>query len=201
MHSEPPRCRQVPQLQRRQLTARDHQSPCSRGAAQVEFRCLATSLEVLGRVRGPGAPKLDFVFTVCEDAAKEVCPIWPGQPMTAHWGLPDPAKAEGTEAEQALAFADCFRMLYQRISIFVSLPFDRLKQVVAANGARPDRQDASRRHERDRLSCDTGHRAGRSAPLALTRIGAPLMSHGRLLPYHFLVAFRRFYASPAGMGA
>ena len=77
----------------------------------------------------PGAPKLDFVFTVCDDAAKEVCPIWPDQPMTAHWGLPDPAKAEGSEAEQALAFADTFRMLYQRISIFVSLPFDKLSKL------------------------------------------------------------------------
>ena len=77
----------------------------------------------------PGAPKLDFVFTVCDDAAKEVCPIWPGQPMTAHWGLPDPAKAQGSEAEQALAFADTFRMLYQRISIFVSLPFDKLSKL------------------------------------------------------------------------
>lgn len=77
----------------------------------------------------PGAPKLDFVFTVCDDAAKEVCPVWPGQPMTAHWGLPDPAKVEGSEAEQALAFADCFRMLYQRISIFVSLPFDKLSKL------------------------------------------------------------------------
>lgn len=78
---------------------------------------------------GPNAPKLDFVFTVCDDAAKEVCPVWPGQPMTAHWGLPDPAKATGTEAEQALAFADCFRMLDQRISIFVSLPLDRLSKL------------------------------------------------------------------------
>ena len=78
---------------------------------------------------GPDAPKLDFVFTVCDDAAKEVCPIWPGQPMSAHWGLPDPAKAEGSEAEQALAFADCFRMLYQRISIFVNLPLDRLSKL------------------------------------------------------------------------
>ena len=77
----------------------------------------------------PGAPKLDFVFTVCDDAAKEVCPIWPGQPMSAHWGLPDPAKAQGNEAEQALAFADTFRMLYQRISIFVSLPFDKLSKL------------------------------------------------------------------------
>jgi protein-tyrosine-phosphatase len=77
----------------------------------------------------PDAPKLDFVFTVCDDAAKEVCPVWPGQPMTAHWGLPDPAKAQGTEAEQALAFADAYRMLYQRISIFVSLPFDKLSKL------------------------------------------------------------------------
>ena len=76
-----------------------------------------------------GAPKLDFVFTVCDDAANEVCPVWPGQPISAHWGLPDPAKAEGTEAEQALAFADCFRMLYQRISIFVNLPLDRLSKL------------------------------------------------------------------------
>ena len=77
----------------------------------------------------PGAPKLDFVFTICDDAASEICPIWPGQPMTAHWGLPDPAKAEGTEAEKAFAFADCFRMLNQRIGIFVSLPLDRLSKL------------------------------------------------------------------------
>jgi arsenate reductase (thioredoxin) len=75
---------------------------------------------------GPDAPKLDFVFTVCDDAANEVCPIWPGQPMTAHWGLPDPAKAQGTEAERVLAFADTMRMLTQRIGIFVSLPLDKL---------------------------------------------------------------------------
>ena len=78
---------------------------------------------------GPGAPKLDFVFTVCDDAANEVCPIWPGQPMTAHWGLPDPAKAQGTEAEKALAFDDCFRMLHQRISIFVNLPIESLSKL------------------------------------------------------------------------
>jgi len=77
----------------------------------------------------PGAPKLDFVFTVCDDAANEVCPIWPGQPMTAHWGLPDPAAVEGSEAEKAIAFADCFRMLHQRIDIFVNLPFDKLSKL------------------------------------------------------------------------
>jgi protein-tyrosine-phosphatase len=77
----------------------------------------------------PGAPKLDFVFTVCDDAASEVCPIWPGQPMTAHWGLPDPVKAQGTEAERNLAFADTMRMLTQRISIFVNLPLDKLSKL------------------------------------------------------------------------
>jgi protein-tyrosine-phosphatase len=77
----------------------------------------------------PDAPKLDFVFTVCDDAANEVCPVWPGQPMTAHWGLPDPAKAQGSEAEQMLAFADTMRMLNQRIGIFVSLPIDKLSKL------------------------------------------------------------------------
>jgi len=69
----------------------------------------------------PGAPPLDFVFTVCDDAASEECPHWPGQPMTAHWGMPDPAAARGNEAERRLAFADTLRMLSNRISIFVSL--------------------------------------------------------------------------------
>ena len=77
----------------------------------------------------PGAPKLDFVFTVCDNAANEVCPIWPGQPMTAHWGVPDPAAAEGTEAEQHLAFAEAYRMLHNRISIFTSLPLRSLDRL------------------------------------------------------------------------
>jgi arsenate reductase len=75
------------------------------------------------------SPKLDFVFTVCDNAAKEVCPIWPGQPMTAHWGLPDPATAQGSEAERHLAFADTLRMLSNRIGIFVSLPIDKLSKL------------------------------------------------------------------------
>src|SRR4029450_6262258 len=66
----------------------------------------------------PDAPKLDFVFTVCDNAAKEVCPIWPGQPMTAHWGIPDPAAVEGTEIERRMAFSDALRMLTNRINIF-----------------------------------------------------------------------------------
>ena len=70
----------------------------------------------------PGAPSLDFVFTVCDNAAGEVCPIWPGQPMTAHWGIPDPAAVKGTPTEIALAFADACRQLRNRISLFVELP-------------------------------------------------------------------------------
>jgi protein-tyrosine-phosphatase len=77
----------------------------------------------------PGAPELHFVFTVCDDAANEVCPVWPGQPMTAHWGLADPTRAEGNEAERRFAFADTLRMLNQRISIFISLPLDSLDKL------------------------------------------------------------------------
>ena len=74
----------------------------------------------------PGAPLMDFVFTVCDKAAGEVCPVWPGQPMTAHWGIPDPAAMRGGEREVRLAMADAFRQLSRRISLFVSLPFDKL---------------------------------------------------------------------------
>ena len=77
----------------------------------------------------PDGPKLDFVFTLCDDAAAEVCPVWPGQPMTAHWGLPDPAAATGNEAEIHLAFADTYRMLNNRISIFTSLPLRSLDKL------------------------------------------------------------------------
>ena len=98
----------------------------------------------------PGAPALDFVFTVCDDAAGETCPVWPGQPMTAHWGVPDPAKATGTEAEIALAFADAYRMLGNRISVFLSLPMSTLDRMslqtrLNAIGAmpRPDRKTFS----------------------------------------------------------
>lgn len=78
---------------------------------------------------GPDAPSLDFVFTVCDNAAKEVCPVWPGQPMTAHWGLPDPAQATGSEAEIAVAFGDTYRMLHNRIGIFINLPFASLDKL------------------------------------------------------------------------
>jgi arsenate reductase (thioredoxin) len=80
-----------------------------------------------------GAPVMDFVFTVCDNAAHEVCPVWPGQPMTAHWGLPDPAAAQGSEAERRLAFADAYRMLANRISIFINLPMPSLDRLSLQN--------------------------------------------------------------------
>ncbi len=84
----------------------------------------------------PGAPPLDFVFTVCDDAAGEACPVWPGQPMTAHWGIPDPAKTSGSPAEIALAFKEAYRMLFQRIGIFTALPLRSLDQLSLQNKLR-----------------------------------------------------------------
>jgi len=81
----------------------------------------------------PGSPQFDFVFTVCDNAASETCPVWPGQPMTAHWGIPDPAEAKGNPAEIALAFKDAYRMLNQRIGIFVALPLRSLDQLTLQN--------------------------------------------------------------------
>lgn len=77
----------------------------------------------------PGAPEMDFVFTVCDDAAGEACPVWPGQPMTAHWGVADPAAAEGSDAEKHLAFSEAYRMLSNRISAFVNLPVASLDRL------------------------------------------------------------------------
>lgn len=76
-----------------------------------------------------GAPDLDFVFTVCDNAAGEACPLWPGQPMTAHWGIPDPAAATGSAAEISLAFKDAYRMLSQRIGVFAALPLRSLDRM------------------------------------------------------------------------
>ena len=75
------------------------------------------------------APKLDFVFTVCDNAAKEVCPVWPGQPITAHWGIPDPAAVEGTPEQVEKAFRDAFLILERRISLFLSLPLTSLDKI------------------------------------------------------------------------
>lgn len=77
----------------------------------------------------PDAPALDFVFTVCDDAAGETCPVWPGQPMTAHWGIPDPAAVCGSAAEIALAFSNAYRMLLRRIEIFTALPLASLDRL------------------------------------------------------------------------
>jgi arsenate reductase len=77
----------------------------------------------------PGAPKMDFVFTVCDSAAKEVCPVWPGQPITAHWGVPDPASVTGTPEQIERAFRDAFVMLDRRISLFLALPLSSLEKL------------------------------------------------------------------------
>ncbi|MCR6632984.1 MAG: arsenate reductase ArsC [Magnetospirillum sp.] len=77
----------------------------------------------------PGAPELDFVFTVCDNAAGEVCPVWPGQPMTAHWGVPDPAEFTGSETEKAAFCGEVMRMLYNRINIFAALPIRSLDKL------------------------------------------------------------------------
>lgn len=77
----------------------------------------------------PGAPRLDFVFTVCDNAANETCPVWPGQPMTAHWGVPDPAAVQGTPEQIQQAFREAFFLLERRISLFLSLPLATLSRM------------------------------------------------------------------------
>ncbi len=94
----------------------------------------------------PGAPELDFIFTVCDNAAGEVCPVWPGKPMTAHWGVPDPAAVEGSEAEKHQAFADTYGMLSQRIENFINLPMTSLDRLTLQNRlqkiGQPERETA-----------------------------------------------------------
>lgn len=85
--------------------------------------------KTVAEFQGPDAPKMDFVFTVCDRAANEACPPWPGQPISAHWGMPDPVKAKGTEAEQRLAFQQAYAGLKNRITAFTALPFDNLDRV------------------------------------------------------------------------
>ena len=81
----------------------------------------------------PDAPQLDFVFTVCDNAANEVCPVWPGQPMTAHWGVPDPAAVQGDEQQRAQAFREAFFLLDRRIALFLSLPLETLDRLAIKN--------------------------------------------------------------------
>jgi protein-tyrosine-phosphatase len=162
----------------------------------------------------PGAPKLDFVFTVCDNAAQEVCPIWPGQPMTAHWGLPDPVKVEGGDAERHLAFADTLRMLTNRIGIFVSLPFDKLSKAssrCSRSSTRSARAKPPPRKSRLNIarasSLPPSHakgvqlRALTRKPRRVDKPRRPSYVSRAAVPWHFLVAFRRFYAGPAGNGS
>ena len=83
----------------------------------------------------PGAPVMDFVFTVCDDAAGEICPIWPGQPVTAHWGVPDPAAVVGSDIARRTAFQNAFRILENRIKLFASLPIAKLERITLTRKA------------------------------------------------------------------
>ena len=136
MRDEPARQRPLQRLQRRQPAERPRASLCLAAAA---ISSTTTRRDLRSKsweeFAAAGAPQLDFVFTVCDDAANETCPVWPGQPMSAHWGLPDPSAATGSESERRLAFADTHRMLYQRIGIFTNLPLSSLDQAVAADAA------------------------------------------------------------------
>lgn len=96
---------------------------------RMNFDTSAFRSKFWGEFAEEGAPKLDFVFTVCDNAANEVCPVWPGQPMTAHWGVPDPAAVVGTEAEIAVAFSETWRVLQNRITAFASLPLAGLDRL------------------------------------------------------------------------
>ena len=131
----------------------------------------------------PGAPELQFVFTVCDQAAQEVCPLWPGQPMSAHWGIPDPAAVEGNEAERRIAFADAYRMLFNRISIFVNLPMASLDRLTLQR-----RLDEIGRQGRPPMSCPVNShgnllRLAESRPIARRsgqRINLTLPPHARV---------------------
>jgi len=114
-------------------SAGSHASGTVRGEALRQLEAAHLSTEGLhskswDEFAKPDAPKLDFVFTVCDHAANEVCPIWPGQPMTAHWGVPDPAALQGTKAQVETAFRQAFFLLDRRISLFLSLPLATLDE-------------------------------------------------------------------------
>jgi arsenate reductase (thioredoxin) len=114
-------------------SAGSHPSGVPRAEALKQIESAGISTEGLrskswDEFADPGAPKMDFVFTVCDNAAKEQCPFWPGQPMTAHWGIPDPAAVKGSPEEIARAFNDAFVILDRRIGLLLSLPFSTLEQ-------------------------------------------------------------------------
>jgi arsenate reductase (thioredoxin) len=115
-------------------SAGSHPSGVPRPEALSQLQSAGISIEGLrskswDEFAAPGAPHLDFVFTVCDNAAKEACPYWPGQPMTAHWGIPDPAAIKGTPEEIDRAFRDAFVILDRRIGLFLSLPLAMLQQL------------------------------------------------------------------------
>jgi arsenate reductase len=115
-------------------SAGSHPSGTPRPEALKQIESAGMSTQVLrskswDEFAAPDAPKLDFVFTVCDNAANEACPYWPGQPMTAHWGIPDPAAVKGTPEEIERAFRDAFVVLERRIGLLLSLPFATLEQI------------------------------------------------------------------------
>ena len=113
-------------------SAGSHPSSAVRPEALQQIKASGLSTEGLrskswDEFSAPGAQHIDFIFTVCDNAANEVCPIWPGHPMTAHWGIPDPAAVQGNPEEKARAFCDAFSVLDRRISLFLSLPLSTLE--------------------------------------------------------------------------
>jgi arsenate reductase len=119
-------------------SAGSHPSGSPRPEALAQLASSGISVEGLrskswDEFAAPGAPQMDFVFTVCDNAAHETCPYWPGQPMTAHWGIPDPAAVKGTPEEIARAFHDAFVVLDRRIGLFLSLPLQTLEQLAIRN--------------------------------------------------------------------
>jgi arsenate reductase (thioredoxin) len=119
-------------------SAGSHPSGAVRPEALQQIEAAGLSTEGLrskswGEFSPPDAPHIDFIFTVCDNAANEVCPIWPGHPMTAHWGVPDPAAVQGTPEEKARAFSDAFTVLDRRISLFLSLPLSTLEDLAIQN--------------------------------------------------------------------
>src|SRR3984957_4911439 len=115
-------------------SAGSHPSGTVRREALHQIKAAGLSTEELrskswDEFAAPDAPPIDFIFTVCDNAAKEVCPIWPGHPMTAHWGIPDPAAAQGTPDEVARAFRDAFSILDRRIGLFLALPLSTLESL------------------------------------------------------------------------
>lgn len=110
----------------------------SAGSKPRAFRSKACAARAGTSLRNPHAPKLDFIFTVCDNAANEVCPTWPGQSMTAHWGIPDPAKVQGSPQEIERALRNAFTLLDRRILLFLSLPLSSIEQRSRKNSTRLD---------------------------------------------------------------